>query len=149
MRVRAVEPRDQHAWAAMRAALWPEADTETLAKETAAHFAGDPAAAAVFVAERSDGVLVGLLELSLRAYAEGCASSPTPFIEAWHVARDARGRGVGRALIEAGEAWARRAGFREIASDSVLGNEAGSAAHQALGFEAVERIVCFRKSLGV
>ena len=35
----------------------------------------------------------------------------------------------------------------EIASDAVLENADGIAAHLALGYEEVERVVCFRRSL--
>jgi aminoglycoside 6'-N-acetyltransferase I len=150
MRVRLIEARDRQAWAAMRAALWPDADADELAHETIAHFAGRDIAAAVFVAEdASGGRLVGMLELALRSTAEGCVSSPVPFIEAWHVATEARGRGVGRALVEAAENWARLRGFVEIASDTELENTRSQAAHAALGFEEVERFVAFRKSLKV
>jgi aminoglycoside 6'-N-acetyltransferase I len=38
-------------------------------------------------------------------------------------------------------------GYTEIASDAELDNAAGIAAHRALGYEEVERIVCFRRSL--
>jgi aminoglycoside 6'-N-acetyltransferase I len=54
---------------------------------------------------------------------------------------------VGRALVEAAEAWARSAGHHEIASDAEMDNDSGIAAHRALGYEVVTRVVCFRKSL--
>jgi aminoglycoside 6'-N-acetyltransferase I len=79
----------------------------------------------------------------------GCASAPVPFIEGWYVVSTVRHRGVGRALVEAAENWARLRGFKEIGSDAVLENDVSHAAHQALGFDEVERVVCFRKSLGV
>ena len=133
----------------MRAALWPEEDAEELAHETLAHFAGRELGAAVFVAEAADGRLTGFLELGLRPYAEGCRSSPVPFVEAWYVAASARGQGCGRALIEAAERWALARGFSEIASDTQLENRLSQDAHAALGFEETGRIVCFRKSLRV
>jgi aminoglycoside 6'-N-acetyltransferase I len=58
-----------------------------------------------------------------------------------------RGRGVGRALIDAAETHAHASGHREIASDAELENAGGIAAHGAVGYEEVERTVCFRKSL--
>ncbi len=150
MRLRPLELRDRRAWAEMRAALWPEADAAELAHETIKHFAGVKAAEEVWVAEDVViGRLLGFLELSLRAYAEGCASSPVPFVEAWYVTAEARHSGVGRALIEAAENWSRLRGFAELGSDAALENDPSHAAHQALGFEEVERIVCYRKSLGV
>jgi aminoglycoside 6'-N-acetyltransferase I len=149
MRLRPLELRDRRAWAEMRAALWPEADAAELAHETVKHFAGVKAADEVWVSEEVTGRLLGFLELSLRAYAEGCASSPVPYIEGWYVTAEARHLGVGRALVEAAENWARLRGYKEIASDAVLENDASHAAHRSLGFEEAVRIVCYRKSLDV
>jgi aminoglycoside 6'-N-acetyltransferase I len=49
--------------------------------------------------------------------------------------------------MEAAERWARERGFPELASDALLDNSLSHAAHGALGFEVVERIVVFRKVL--
>lgn len=147
MRVRPLELRDRPKWAEMRATLWPDADAAELAHETVRHFAGAKAADEVFVAENVNGHLLGFLEMSLRPYANGCASKPVPFVEGWYVSSQSRHLGVGRALIEAVENWARLRGFSEIGSDATLENDISHAAHQALGFEEVERVVCFRKSL--
>lgn len=150
MRLRPLELRDRRAWADMRAALWPDEDAAELAHATVKHFAGVKAAEEVWVAEDVVlGRLLGFLELSLRPYAEGCASSPVPFIEGWYVAGEARHTGVGRALVEAAESWAQMRGYTEMASDALLDNHVSHAAHTSLGFEEVERIVCFRKTLGV
>jgi aminoglycoside 6'-N-acetyltransferase I len=148
MKIRPLELRDRQAWAELRAALWPEEDADHLAHETVQHFAGAlTPPQIVLVAEAANGRLVGMIELSLRPYAEGCASSPVPFVEGWYVAAEARHQGVGRRLIEAAEDWARIRGFKEIGSDALLDNAMSHAAHAALGFEEVERIVCFRKAL--
>ncbi|MGQ0533544.1 MAG: GNAT family N-acetyltransferase [Caulobacteraceae bacterium] len=147
MKVRPLELRDRQTWAQMRAALWPEEDADELAHETLMHFSGVPVAEAVLVGEDNQGDLCGFLELSLRTYAEGCASSPVPFIEGWYVSPGARLKGVGRALVVAAENWALVRNFTEIASDAQLDNAQSQAAHAALGYEEVERLVAFRKSL--
>ena len=149
MKLRPLELRDRRAWADMRAALWPEADAAELSHETVKHFAGVKAAEEVWVSEEVTGRLLGFLELSLRAYAEGCVSSPVPYIEGWYVTAEARHLGVGRALVEAAENWARLRGYTEIASDALLQNDASHNAHRSLCFDEIERIVCYRKSLGV
>ncbi len=133
----------------MRAALWPDEDADLLGHETLMHFSGTPLAEAVFVCEDNDDSLCGFLELRLRPYAEGCASSPVPFIEGWFVAPGARHKGAGRALVSAAENWALVRNFKEIASDTQLNNAQGLGAHAALGYEEVERLVTFRKSLRV
>lgn len=147
MRVRPVELKDRQAWADMRATLWPDEDPDQLAHETLTHFAGSPIYALVLVAERADRRLVGFLELNLRPYAEGCSSSPVPFIEGWYVTIDSRRQGVGRRLVDAAEDWARLRGFSEIASDTQLDNALSQDAHAALGYEEAERLVAFRKAL--
>lgn len=147
MKVRAIEVRDRQAWAAMRAELWPGEDADRLGHETLMHFSGTKLAEAVFVAEDLGGSTCGFLELNLRPYAEGCDSSPVPFIEAWYVSPGARHKGAGRGLMAAAEHWALIRNFTEIASDTMLDNSQGQAAHSALGFEEAERLVAFRKSL--
>jgi aminoglycoside 6'-N-acetyltransferase I len=49
--------------------------------------------------------------------------------------------------VQAAEAWARSHGLKEIASDTQLENAISIQAHTALGYEEVERLVCFRKAL--
>jgi aminoglycoside 6'-N-acetyltransferase I len=50
-------------------------------------------------------------------------------------------------LIEAAEAWARREGCREMASDTQIENEVSQRAHAALGFSVIDRCVHYRKTL--
>lgn len=133
----------------MRAELWPDEDPDLLGHETLMHFSGKPLAEAIFICEETDGAACGFLELRLRPYAEGCASSPVPFIEGWYVSPGARHKGAGRALVEAAENWALIRNFKEIASDTQADNSQGQGAHTALGYEEVERLVAFRKSLRV
>ncbi|MEA2161881.1 MAG: aminoglycoside 6-N-acetyltransferase [Thermoanaerobaculia bacterium] len=148
MNVRPVNGEDRDAWLRMRAALWPEESGEELADEID-HFLKHPTSStlsAVFVSEHAEGQVTGFIELFLRNYAEGCVGV-TPYIEAWFVEPAWRGRGVGKALMEAAESWSANHGFRELASDTELENEASQQAHRACGFDEVERIVIFRKAL--
>ncbi len=113
-----------------------------------AYFDGDRRdPAAVFLAEDDEGRVVGFAEATLRSHAEGCVTSPVAYLEGWYVLATHRGCGVGTALLCAVEEWARREGCSELASDAELPNVTGAAAHRALGFAEVERIVCFRKSI--
>ena len=102
---------------------------------------------ALFIAERPDGTACGFVEVGLRSYAEGCESSPVPYIEAWYVDEDVRRSGYGRALLAAAEKWAGAAGYQEIGSDALLDNVRSHRAHRQCGYVEVERIVIFRKSL--
>jgi aminoglycoside 6'-N-acetyltransferase I len=142
--IREVVEADRADWVRLRDALWPGSlwDHE---QETARYFQSRPALI-VFVAD-IDGRIVGFLEMDFRPYAPECLSSPVPFIEGWYVEPASQRRGIGRALIDAAEGRARAMGFIEMASDAELDNADGIAAHRALGYEEVERIVCFRRSL--
>ena len=130
----------------MRTTLWPDADH---AEEIEEYFrgGGSPLLAITFVAEQSAGRLAGFIEIGVRPYAEGCGSAAVPFIEGWYVDAAYRQAGTGRELVRAAEDWARSQGYREIGSDVEIGNDVSLAAHRALGYEEVTRLVCFRRDL--
>lgn len=145
---RPVENRDAVAWTQLRNDLWPDAAPGEHADPVARYFAGtlrEPIM--VLIAEDQRAHPIGFVELSLRAYAEGCLSDNVAYVEGWYVVPEVRGRGVGRALIEAAEDWALGQGCIELASDTQLDNTASAAAHEALGFVEVGQIRCFRKAL--
>lgn len=104
--------------------------------------------AQVIVLDRGDGLLAGYVEVGERSIADGCESSPVGYIEAWYVDPDMRRSGHGRALLAAAEDWARKRGRVEMASDALLDNEASHAAHGKSGYEQVDKVVTYRKSLG-
>jgi aminoglycoside 6'-N-acetyltransferase I len=146
--VRPVERSDAGAWLTMRRELWPEASVGEHEREIAAFFRGRAAEPlAVLIAERSDGEPLGFAELSIRPFADGCRSSPVAYLEGWYVVPKARRRGVGRRLVRASEAWARRRRCRELASDTEIANRISAAAHRAIGFEDAGTIRCFRKDV--
>lgn len=129
----------------MRAALWPEQDASEMREEIADML--DDSDQAIFVAERGAGGLCGMVEAGIRPFADAVDEQPCAYIEGWWVDADVRRTGIGRALIEAVENWARERGFRELGSDALEDNLLSHAAHRALGFEERERIVTFRKFL--
>jgi aminoglycoside 6'-N-acetyltransferase I len=141
MNIRPYLPADLPEWHRMRQAFWPD---QTPADMTAWLARPD---AAVLVVERAGGGLGGFAEVGARSVAQGCSTSPVAYLEGWYVDPDLRGQRVGTGLLQAVEAWARRAGYRELASDTTLTNEASQRAHVALGFTEVERAVQYRKAL--
>jgi aminoglycoside 6'-N-acetyltransferase I len=146
--IRPAKQGDAAAWLQLRHALWPERSEAEHREEIERFFAGgaqEPLA--VLLAEDGAGCPVGLAELSIRAYAEGCRTDRVAYLEGWFVVPQARGCGVGRALIGAAEEWGRSRGCREFASDAQPDNEISAAAHRALGFVDVGLVRCFRKEL--
>lgn len=127
----------------MRSLLHPDADNAADANV----LLSGAAPYEVYVALRDDVGLCGYVEVGERNYAEGCESSPVPYVESWWVDEEYRGRGIGRALMLAAESWARARDHVEIASDTQLDNRRSQKVHRALGFDEVERIVVFRKAL--
>ena len=145
VRIRVATAADIEAWSAMRAELWPEADPDELRAEA---LAWDATAGVALLAFDGAGRSAGMAEATLRHdYVNGTESSPVGFLEAWYVDAACRGRGIGRALIAAVDAWTREQGCTELASDALIDNAASHAAHAACGFEETERVVYFRKPL--
>lgn len=104
--------------------------------------------AAVFVLAREIGeALAGYIEVGSRSVADGCSTTPVGYVEAWYVDPDVRKAGHGRALLEAGEAWARAMGYTEMASDALLDNLVSHESHKRSGYTEVDRVVTFRKPL--
>ena len=149
MDIRPVEQRDRAEWARMRSQLYSDPDIQEIDDWFEAADSGGTTfvGIAVLVADRGDGSLAGFVEIGSRPYAEGCATTPAAYLEGWYVDPDVRRRGLGKRLIEAAEAWALSQGYAEIASDTVIENEISLGAHLALGYEEVERLICFRKRL--
>ncbi len=147
MLVRPATPEDSAPWLKMRQALWPEGASDH-PFEIASYFAGRlRMPLQVLLAFDDAGLPVGFVELSIRPYAEGCDTDSVAYLEGWYVAPEARLQGVGRSLIQAAERWAREEGCSEFASDALVDNEIGAAAHRALGFTEVVQVRCFKKSL--
>ena len=147
MQVRRATTDDSAVWLKMRQALWPEGASDH-PFEIASYFAGRlRMPLEVLLAFDDAGLPVGFVELSIRPYAEGCDTDSVAYLEGWYVVPEARCRGVGRALVQAAEQWARGEGCSEFASDALVDNEIGAAAHRALGFTEVVQVRCFKKSL--
>lgn len=148
--VRPALPSDLPELAAFRTALWPEGPRDEHERDLAEIFAGEWSRIypyAVLVAEEA-GALAGFAEVTMRSRADGCdPSHPVGFLEGWYVAPAHRRRGIGAALLRAAEDWARAEGCRELASDTWIDNEVSQRAHDALGFEEVDRCVHYRKAL--
>jgi aminoglycoside 6'-N-acetyltransferase I len=149
--VRQAQTSDQHEIAQMCALLWPDSSIEEHSVEIGAvlhtAFYGTMPGT-IFVSTTRDHQLIGFVLIGLRSHADGCnTAQPVGFVEGWFVHQAFRGIGIGRSLIQSAENWARRQGCTEIASDAWIDDTNSQNAHQALGFEIVDRCVHLRKTL--
>lgn len=125
--------------------LWPEHEKGEMLRELENLLGRRDAGCFLALA---DGVYAGFAQCQLRRdYVEGTSSCPVGYLEGIFVAEPYRSRGIAGNLLAACEAWAREQGCREFASDCELSNTVSREFHLALGFEEVNRIICFAKNL--
>jgi len=87
--------------------------------------------AAVYVAERDDGTLVGRLSVGRDPHPASTHVADVGLM----VAFDARRQGVGTALLQAAVEWGRAAGVRKLELHVFPWNEAAISLYEAFGFE--------------
>jgi aminoglycoside 6'-N-acetyltransferase I len=149
--IRLAQLSDRDQLVRLREALWPKSSAEELTRELTQILEGKAPVTLpliILVAEASDRILAGFLEIDLRSHADGCNPSlPVGYIEGWYVAENHRHRGIGRRLLVAAEDWARSQGCVEMASDTWVDNDLSQRVHEALGYEVVDRCVHYRKTL--
>jgi aminoglycoside 6'-N-acetyltransferase I len=137
--------------AAMCHLLWPDVSIEEHTRDLISMIVPEVPGnlpAFILVAEQPSGRLVGFVQVGVRSHADGCnPAHHVGFIEGWYVVSEFRRRKVGARLIAAAEDWARTQNCIEMASDTWLDNMESQRAHEALGFEIVDRCVHYRKSL--
>jgi aminoglycoside 6'-N-acetyltransferase I len=149
--VRQARASDRNDLAKMRVLLWPDSSLDENMRELDDALGSGMSGIlplAILVSHDEDGALTGFLEVGLRSHADGCNPARlVGFVEGWFVREPFRNRGVGRQLMRLAEDWARAQGCREMASDTWIDNDGSQRAHEALGFEVVDRCVHFRKKL--
>lgn len=145
--IRRVRRTDLPQWLSMRRSLWPGCPLKKHQKEMAA-ILGDTKDQPVWVAAVRQGMLAGFLEGSVRNYADGAGRQDVGYLEGLYVRPAFRKLGIGRALIQAAEEWARKRGFGHMGSDTWVGNRSSHQAHLAMGYREVGRDVHYIKKIG-
>lgn len=138
---------EQTGWLALRQALWPDCSRSEHIAEMSS-FLQNAARYVQFVAYVNNGEPCGFAEASVRTdYVNGTQASPVAFLEGIYVAPQYRRQGIAKELVAAVAHWAHSAGYRELASDALLGNALSHTVHQALGFVETERVVFYRRAI--
>ncbi len=145
--IRPATRNDATAWRALRVARWPGVTASEHALHLVHFFWSGSRDVACFVAEEHGGV-VGFLELSLREEATLGQRAPVAHVDGWYVMPEWQGRGVGRALVAAGDAWARARGCEALTAHTPLDDGSDYAMHAALGFTPTTHLVQWRRDVG-
>jgi aminoglycoside 6'-N-acetyltransferase I len=145
-RVRPLQESDLAEWFRLRRLLWDATD-ENEHKAEILDIMEHSDSQLVLAAELRNGRLAGFLEASIRPFVEDCHSDHVGYLEGWYVEPELRRQGIGRALVNAAEQWARGKGCIEMASDAEIDNDGSVAAHIKLGYEETSRLVHLRKDL--
>ncbi len=95
-----------------------------------------------------DGKPIGFAQCQIRYdYVEGTETSPVGYLEGIFIQEEFRHRGFAKELLQECEKWANDKKCSEFASDCELNNTYSLNFHLAMGFEEVNRIICFRKEI--
>ncbi|MBE6755642.1 MAG: GNAT family N-acetyltransferase [Ruminococcaceae bacterium] len=95
-----------------------------------------------------DNTPVGFAQCQLRHdYVEGTYSSPVGYLEGVFIVPEYQRKGVAKELLRECELWTKEKGCSEFASDCEIDNVNSFNFHMAMGFEEVNRVICFRKEL--
>lgn len=143
--VRKAETKDLSTLAELACRLWPDYSAAEMQEEMAAILAQEDAA--FFLAYDGENA-ISFAQCQLRCdYVEGTDSSPVGYLEGIYVADGYRKQGIASTLLSACEGWAKTQGCAEFASDCELDNLQSLQFHLNVGFEEVNRIICFTKKL--
>lgn len=145
LRIYKAEEKDALTAARLAIQMWENNTEDGLAEE----FAGiiKSPEGVVFLAE-VDGESIGFAQCQLRHdYVEGTETSPVGYLEGIFIAEGFRKQGYAKKLLMACEKWAEEQGCTEFASDCELENTESLKFHLSLGFEEVNRVICFAKKL--
>lgn len=95
-----------------------------------------------------DDTSVGFAQCQLRHdYVEGTRSTPVGYLEGIFVVPEYQHKGYAKELLNECELRAKEKGCSEFASDCELDNTSSLSFHIAMGFEEINRVICFKKEL--
>ena len=152
LQISEVTAADLDDWVDLALKLWPgeEGSPEKAKEEMAAELAGilqSPKDTGWLVRDDT-GRAIAFINLSVcYEYVPGATHFPVAYVEGLYVEDSGRRQGIGAALIKQAEVWAIANGCTQLASDVLIENEQSCRFHAQVGFQEVERVVCFIKDV--
>ena len=129
----------------MAVQMWDSHSIDELEKEFLETLNDEKAA---FFIKYANDLPVGFAQCGLRTdYVKGTESSPVGYLEGVFIEADYRKSGYAKELLLACQQWAKNMGCTEFASDCELDNAGSLKFHMAMGFDEVNRIICFKKRI--
>lgn len=143
--IKKADNADAETLSALAIQLWPDHDPGRLTEKFCELARNEDAACFIkYVDDRP----IAFAQCQLRHdYVEGTDSTPVGYLEGIFVTEGFRKRGCAAELLTECERWAKEKGCTEFASDCELDNADSFRFHLSLGFEEINRIICFRKDL--
>lgn len=146
MNIVRVTEEDFNEWLSLALELWSDSSSEEM-QETLTQIYQSPKEAG-FLVKTDDGIVIAFMNLSLRHdYVPGATQSPVAYVEGIYVREPYRQQGIGSFLIQYAEQWALDCNCVQLASDALLENTISHEFHARVGFQEVERVVSFIKTI--
>jgi len=143
--VRRLGRSDQHAWARLRLALWPDGTSAEFLADIDKMLADADRQPAFGIFE--DNHMLGFAEAAEREWGNGCLTAPVAWIEGIYIDPSHRHLGLASQLIDAIIVWAKARGLTELGSDVAVDNAASLHSHERWGFVETERLVVLKKDI--
>lgn len=91
---------------------------------------------------------IGFVQFAIRhEYVDGMKSPFVGYIEGIYIRSAYQKMGIGKTLVDRGEAWAMSKGCTQVGSDTGIDNANSIGFHKHLGYKEQSRLVCFMKNL--
>lgn len=143
--VKSAEVNDLGVLAGLAALLWQNHSAEDLFHEFSKIMSKGESQ---FFLKYEKDMPVGFAQCQLRHdYVEGTETTPVGYLEGIFVKEGYRNKEYAKELLAECEAWAKRNGCHEFASDCEIDNIGSFRFHKAMNFAEVNRIICFTKRL--
>ncbi|HAS40769.1 MAG TPA: GNAT family N-acetyltransferase [Microscillaceae bacterium] len=125
--------------------LWPESTFEELLDDFSAMIGNKNNLVMLVILANEP---VGFAHIALRnEYVEGAEQFPVAYLEGIYVVPNQQQKGIGEYMVRQAQSWAQAKGCTQLASDVEFLNIGSQAFHQKMGFEEVNRVVCYIKKL--